>query len=67
MDDLYEVLGVPKTASSDEIKKAYREAAFKYHPDKNPGDATAEEKFKKISAAYAVLGDEAKRSQYDIW
>lgn len=67
MDDLYEVLGVPKTASSDEIKKAYREAAFKYHPDKNPGDAAAEEKFKKINAAYAVLGDEAKRSQYDMY
>ena len=67
MDDLYEDLGVPKTASSDEIKKAYREAAFKYHPDKNPDDAAAEEKFKKINAAYAVLGDEAKRSQYDMY
>ncbi len=65
MDDLYQVLGVSRTASADEIKKAYREAAFKYHPDRNAGNAEAEEKFKKISAAYAVLGDEAKRADYD--
>lgn len=65
MEDLYDVLGVQKTATADEIKKAYREAAFKYHPDRNPGDKTAEEKFKNISAAYSVLGDEAKRNQYD--
>ena len=65
MDDLYQVLGVSRNASSDEIKKAYREAAFKYHPDRNAGDAAAEEKFKNISAAYAVLGDEAKRADYD--
>ena len=65
MDDLYEVLGVPKTASCEEIKKAYREAAFKYHPDQNPGDNLAEEKFKKINAAYSVLGDETKRAEYD--
>jgi len=65
MDDLYQVLGVNRNASSDEIKKAYREAAFKYHPDRNPGDADAEEKFKSINSAYAVLGDEAKRADYD--
>lgn len=65
MDDLYAVLGVPKTATADEIKKAYRDAAFKYHPDRNPGDSAAEEKFKKINSAYAVLGDSAQRAQYD--
>lgn len=65
MDDLYQVLGVSRNASSEEIKKAYREAAFKYHPDRNAGDAAAEEKFKNISAAYAILGDEAKRADYD--
>ncbi|HZK19384.1 MAG TPA: DnaJ domain-containing protein [Treponemataceae bacterium] len=65
MDDLYQILGVTKTATSDQIKKAYRDAAFKYHPDRNPGNKTYEEKFKEINAAYAVLGDETKRSQYD--
>ncbi|AEE17506.1 DnaJ domain-containing protein [Treponema brennaborense] len=65
MDDLYAVLGVPKTATADELKKAYRDAAFKYHPDRNPGDALAEEKFKNINAAYDVLGDPSKRAQYD--
>ena len=54
MDDLYAVLGVSKTATADEIKKAYRDAAFRYHPDRNGGDAAAEEKFKQINAAYAV-------------
>lgn len=63
--DLYAVLGVSKTASADEIKKAYRNLAFTYHPDRNPGDKVAEEKFKAINAAYDVLGDEAKRAQYD--
>ncbi len=66
MTDLYEVLGVAKTASADEIKKAYKSLAMKYHPDKNPGNAEAEEKFKQINAAYDVLGDEAKRRDYDL-
>jgi len=65
MNDFYEVLGVPKTATAEEIKKAYRKLAFKYHPDQNPGDKAAEEMFKKINAAYDVLGDENKRRQYD--
>jgi molecular chaperone DnaJ len=63
--DLYSVLGVDKKASPDEIKKAYRKLARKYHPDTNPGDAQAEERFKEISAAYDVLGDADKRKQYD--
>ena len=67
MDDLYAVLGVSKTATADEIKKAYRDAAFRYHPDRNGGDAAAEEKFKQINAAYAVLSDPAKRRDYDLY
>ncbi len=63
--DFYKTLGVSKTASADEIKKAYRKLALKYHPDRNPGNKEAEEKFKEISAAYEVLGDENKRKQYD--
>jgi molecular chaperone DnaJ len=63
--DLYSVLGVDKKASPDEIKKAYRKLARKYHPDTNPGDTQAEERFKEISAAYDVLGDPDKRKQYD--
>lgn len=63
--DYYEVLGVEKTASADEIKKAFRKLALKYHPDKNPGDKEAEEKFKEVAEAYNVLRDTEKRKQYD--
>ncbi|MGC1853249.1 MAG: molecular chaperone DnaJ [Solirubrobacterales bacterium] len=64
-DDLYKVLGVSKKASDDEIKKAYRKLARKYHPDRNPDDAAAEEKFKEVQGAYDVLSDPDKREQYD--
>ena len=63
--DYYEVLGVGKNANADEIKKAYRKAAIKYHPDKNPGDKEAEEKFKEAAEAYDVLSNEEKRRRYD--
>lgn len=63
--DYYEILGVSKTATADEIKKAYRKVAMKYHPDKNPGDKEAEEKFKEAAEAYEVLSDANKRQQYD--
>ncbi|MCD8297821.1 MAG: molecular chaperone DnaJ [Prevotella sp.] len=63
--DYYEVLGVDKTASEDDIKKAYRKIAIKYHPDRNPGDKDAEEKFKEAAEAYDVLHDPQKRQQYD--
>lgn len=63
--DYYEVLGVSKTASADEIKKAYRKVAMQYHPDRNPGDAEAEEKFKEAAEAYEVLSNADKRARYD--
>lgn len=63
--DYYEVLGVSKSASEQELKKAYRRVAMKYHPDRNPGDKEAEEKFKEASEAYEVLSDENKRAAYD--
>ena len=63
--DYYEVLGVEKGASAEEIKKAYRKAAMKYHPDRNPGDKEAEEKFKEAGEAYEVLSDDDKRARYD--
>ena len=63
--DYYEVLGVKKDASTEDIKKAYRKAAMKYHPDRNPGDKEAEAKFKEVGEAYEVLSDDGKRSRYD--
>ena len=67
MATLYDTLGVKKGASADEIKKAYRKLAAKYHPDKNPGDAAAEEKFKEVQNAYDTLSDGEKRKQYDTF
>src|SRR3974390_3111230 len=63
--DYYELLGLEKGASEEEIKKAYRKQAVKYHPDKNPGDKTAEEKFKELGAAYEVLNDPQELAAYD--
>jgi len=63
--DYYEILGVPRTASEEELKKAYRQIALKHHPDRNPGDAASETKFKEASEAYSVLSDKVKRAQYD--
>jgi len=64
-DDYYQLLDIPRTATADEIKKAYRKKAIKFHPDKNPGDPDAERRFKDISEAYEVLSDEKKRQSYD--
>ena len=65
MRDYYEILGVSKSASESDIKKAYRKLALKYHPDRNPGDNEAETKFKEAAEAYEVLSDSDKRSRYD--
>jgi len=65
MRDLYDVLGVDKNATNDEIKKAYRKVALKYHPDRNPGDKEADANFKEAAEAYSVLSDSQKRRQYD--
>lgn len=64
-DDHYQTLGVPRTASADDIRKAYRELARKYHPDLHPDDASAKEKFKKVQTAFDVLNDPSKRELYD--
>src|SRR3954451_949944 len=64
-ESLYDTLGVKKGASSDEIKKAYRKLARQHHPDANPGDKAAEERFKEVQTAYDVLSDEKKRKEYD--
>ena len=63
--DYYEVLGVGRDATPDQIKKAYRKLALQYHPDRNPGDKAAEEKFKEAAEAYDVLSDDKKRQMYD--
>src|SRR4029077_14088231 len=63
--DYYEILGVEKAATDEEIKKAYRKLAVKYHPDKNPGDKTAEEQFKELGEAYEILSDPPQRAAYD--
>ena len=63
--DCYDVLGVPRSASKDDIKKAYRKLALKYHPDKTKGDKSSEEKFKEASEAYHILSDEKRKANYD--
>ena len=64
--DYYDVLGVSKSANKDELKKAYRKLAMKYHPDRNPDDSDAAEKFKELSEAYEILSDDQKRQTYDL-
>ena len=66
-EDYYDILGVSKSASASEIKKAYRKKAIAYHPDKNPGDAQAEKNFKAAAEAYEVLSDDQKRAKYDSY
>ncbi|MFQ5862961.1 MAG: molecular chaperone DnaJ [Candidatus Brocadiales bacterium] len=66
-DDYYRILGVDRNTSQEDIKKAYRKMALKYHPDRNPGDKTAEQKFKEAAEAYEILGDPEKRRRYDIY
>ena len=63
--DFYEILGVSKSSSADEIKKAYRKVAMQYHPDRNPGDKEAEDKFKEAAEAYEILSDADKKAKYD--
>src|SRR5438876_1251675 len=63
--DFYEILGVSKSASAEELKKTYRTLAMKHHPDRNPGDKSAEQKFKEVSEAYDILKDDQKRAAYD--
>src|SRR3954463_11605123 len=63
--DYYETLGVPRTADADEVRKAYRKLARKYHPDLNPGDKSSEERFKNVQEAYDILSDSKKRQMYD--
>lgn len=63
--DYYDVLGVNRGASGEELKKAFRKQAIKYHPDKNPGDKVAEENFKEVGEAYEILGDPQKKAAYD--
>ena len=63
--DYYEILGIPRTANDQQIKSAYRKLALQHHPDRNPGDKTAEERFKEAAEAYAILSDPEKRTRYD--
>ena len=63
--DYYEILGVSRTASGEDVKKAYRQLALKYHPDRNPGSKEAEEKFKEATEAYEILKDSSSRARYD--
>ena len=67
MEDYYDILGVSRNASESEIKSAYRKVAMKFHPDKNPGNSQAEEKFKQAAEAYSILSDSQKRQQYDTF